>query len=125
MQAQEAQTGSSLSFYSRGWSAQAAAGGTCVDASSLRRVSMTQKPKGKQGQPHTLRKSLQLAGFPLNALEQNIAQSTIAIFHDSLWNLSLTSLAKSLSNYIRCKLGKNLHQQTDYCVSQYAHFLLP
>lgn len=44
MQAQETQTESSLSSFSRGWTAQAAARGTWIHASSLRRVSMTQKP---------------------------------------------------------------------------------
>lgn len=41
MQAQETQTGSSLWFFSRAWAEQAAAAGTCIHASSLRRISMT------------------------------------------------------------------------------------
>lgn len=62
MQAQERQTGSSLSFFSRGWTAQAAAEGTWMP------VSLPQKgqydPEALKGQPHTSERSLQLAGFP-------------------------------------------------------------
>jgi len=118
---QDTESGSSSIPFSRGypqqhrWLPEALASTLPPSEGSLQPRSL----QGQAGPTSYPMEKFTTGWVPLNALEQEIEQEApLAVFHGNLFNLSLTSLAKPLPNYIKRKLEKkSLHQQTDYCRS--------